>query len=46
MNESGTDKSDEIAIRMADGSEYENTNPGGGLTPIEWVSLQVYIYRE
>ncbi|MEX1309896.1 MAG: peptide-N-glycosidase F-related protein, partial [Candidatus Sulfomarinibacteraceae bacterium] len=33
-------------IRMADGSEYENTNPGGGLTPIEWVSLQVYVYRE
>jgi hypothetical protein len=33
-------------IRMADGSEYENTNPGGGLTPIEWVSLQLYIYRE
>jgi hypothetical protein len=33
-------------IRMADGSEYENTNPGGGLTPIEWVSLQLYIYRD
>jgi len=33
-------------IRMADGSEYENTNPGGGLTPFEWVSLQLYIYRE
>jgi len=33
-------------IRMQDGEEYENTNPGGGLTPIEWVSLQLYIYRE
>jgi hypothetical protein len=33
-------------IRLADGTEYENTNPGGGLTPIEWVSLQVYIYRD
>ncbi len=33
-------------IRLADGSEYENTNPGGGLTPIEWVSLQIYIYRD
>ncbi|MEE4271351.1 MAG: peptide-N-glycosidase F-related protein [Thermoanaerobaculales bacterium] len=33
-------------IRMADGTEYENTLPGGGLTPIEWVSLQVYIYRD
>ncbi|MCU0305675.1 MAG: hypothetical protein MUC56_16620 [Thermoanaerobaculales bacterium] len=33
-------------IRLADGTEYENTDPGGGLTPIEWVSLQVYIYRD
>jgi len=33
-------------IRLDDGTEYENTNPGGGLTPIEWVSLQVYIYRD
>jgi hypothetical protein len=33
-------------IRLADGTEYENTNPGGGLTPIEWVSLQIYIYRD
>jgi len=33
-------------IRMQDGEEYHNTNPGGGLTPIEWVSLQVYIYRD
>ncbi len=33
-------------IRMQDGAEYENTNPGGGLTPIEWVSLQLYIYRD
>ena len=33
-------------IRMQDGSEYENTNPGGGATPIEWVSLQIYIYRD
>ncbi len=33
-------------IRMQDGEEYENTNPGGGATPIEWVSLQLYIYRE
>ncbi len=33
-------------IRMDDGTEYENTNPGGGLTPIEWVSLQIYIYRD
>lgn len=33
-------------IRLDDGTEYENTNPGGGLTPIEWVSLQVFIYRE
>ena len=33
-------------IRMADGTEYENTNPGGGLTPFEWVSLQIYIYRD
>ena len=33
-------------IRLGDGSESENTIPGGGLTPIEWVSLQVYIYRE
>ncbi len=33
-------------IRMQDGSEYENTNPGGGATPIEWVSLQLYIYRD
>jgi len=33
-------------IRMADGTEYENTNPGGGLTPFEWVSLQLYIYRD
>ena len=33
-------------IRMQDGSEYENTNPGGGLTPIEWVSLQLFIYRD
>jgi len=33
-------------IRMQDGEEYENTNPGGGLTPIEWVSLQLYIYRD
>ena len=32
-------------IRLGDGTEYENTNPGGGLTPIEWVSLQIYIYR-
>lgn len=33
-------------IRLADGSEYVNTNPGGGLTPIEWVSLQLYIYGD
>jgi hypothetical protein len=33
-------------IRLGDGTEYENTNPGGGLTPIEWVSLQLYIYRD
>ena len=33
-------------IRMQDGEEYENTNPGGGPTPIEWVSLQLYIYRD
>ncbi len=33
-------------IRMHDGTEYENTNPGGGATPLEWVSLQLYIYRE
>ena len=33
-------------IRMQDGSEYENTNPGGGATPLEYVSLQLYIYRE
>ena len=33
-------------IRMDDGTEYENTNPGGGATPLEWVSLQLYIYRE
>ena len=33
-------------IRMQDGEEYENTNPGGGLTPIEWVSLQLFIYRD
>jgi len=32
-------------IRLGDGEEYENTEPGGGLTPIEWVSLQVLIYR-
>lgn len=33
-------------IRLGDGTEYENTNPGGGATPIEWVSLQLYIYRD
>jgi Peptide-N-glycosidase F, C terminal len=33
-------------IRLQHGSEYENTNPGGGATPIEWVSLQIYIYRD
>jgi hypothetical protein len=33
-------------IRLGDGTEYDNTNPGGGLTPIEWVSLQLYIYRD
>lgn len=36
----------DLDIRLGDGTEYENTNPGGGLTPIEWVSLQVYIYRD
>jgi hypothetical protein len=33
-------------IRMQDGEEYENTNPGGGLTPFEWVSLQLFVYRD
>jgi len=33
-------------IRLDDGTEYENTNPGGGATPIEWVSLQLFIYRD
>ena len=35
-----------IVALLADGTEYENTDPGGGLSPIEWVSLQVYIYRD
>ncbi len=27
-----------------DGEEYENTDPGGA-TPLEWISMQIFIYR-
>lgn len=33
-------------IRMMDGREYENTSTTGSFDPIEYVSLQVYIYRD
>jgi len=32
-------------IRTFEGEEYENTSPGD-YDPLEWVSLQVYIWRE
>ncbi len=31
-------------IRTLDGEEYENTDPGGA-DPLEWISLQLYVYR-
>ena len=31
-------------IRTFDGAEYENTDPAG-YDPLEWVSLQLYVYR-
>jgi len=32
-------------IRTQDGGEYANTSPGD-YDPLEWVSLQLYIWRE
>ncbi len=44
--DSGGDR--DTRLRHPDGQDarYENTNPGGGSTPIEWVSLQLYIFRD
>ena len=32
-------------IRTQDGDEYANTDPGGA-DPLEWISLQLYVWRE